>query len=296
VEAYKPDYPDSFEVADVQSQKKQKYYINFKRFEFSVIVIAAAFSMFPSDVISPEISGLLSGSALMVAALIIIIERVYGPKKNWFNYRALAESVKAESWRFRMAVSPYDSAGQELEVAKSKLKSTIQKTTKSLTENIIIIDKDGGKPEITDDMINFRALGWKEQVEKYRKYRIMDQYNWYKGKTQKCLLNFQLFLGVLLVSLITGFTFGILQYCGEIDISPVGFFSALAASCAGWMQLRRFEMLSFTYSRAANELSSLADIARDLADTDEDMKRLTNLVEDTEDVISKEHMVWVQRG
>ncbi len=287
-------FPALQTAAGEASRKKQNEFFNWKRVEYFLIIIAALFTVMPSGYVDYKWSGLIGGSALFVAAVVLVFERMLGPRDHWFDCRALAEAVKAEAWRFMTAVGDYRQDKDDPE-AKESFRSYLRRVNDSLRTDRMIAPfmKDLPEEEITSDMIANRKNGLEERKSLYRRLRIVDQKRWYAAKSNQAHSMFNRYLIGLIALLLVGFVLGLIQFYGDLyGFAPVGFLSALTASAAGWMQIKRYEMLASTYARAARELSILADTVQDVAN----QEGLEKLVRNGEEIISKEHSVWIDRN
>jgi hypothetical protein len=86
----------------------------------------------------------------------------------------------------------------------------------------------------------------------------------------------------------------IFQFFGKTgQFSFVGFFSSVVIAVFGWMQVRRYEALSITYTRAVEELRAISQILSLDSTTEESFEGMVNA---TEMIISKEHTTWVTKS
>ena len=94
----------------------------------------------------------------------------------WFGSRAIAETVKEESWKFMMKAKPYEQDETAENLFLERLQEILQyhrSCVTKLTGNLI----DGS--EITEGMRSIRNKKIKERINHYINDRISDQKNWY---------------------------------------------------------------------------------------------------------------------
>ena len=101
------DYPALFCAADSAAAHAQRHQVVFSFFDLAALVIAAvAAALSPIDA---RVSGASFDVMVAVTAFVLIVSlglslagRTARSDKRWFAARAIAESVKTETWRYIM--------------------------------------------------------------------------------------------------------------------------------------------------------------------------------------------------
>jgi hypothetical protein len=103
------------------------------------------------------------------------------PDEDWYQFRALAESVKTLTWRFSTRSEPFDSDDKS---AKDGFRNSL---IELLRVNAALGPRFAGyKPEadqITSEMLELRKSDLPNRKSYYLKERIQDQRVWYKRKS-----------------------------------------------------------------------------------------------------------------
>ena len=236
--------------------------------------------------------------AFLTAIFAIFIERILRKKEHWFNYRSLAEGIKAESWRFCMKTEPYDRQKDEtfIETMRTliseKIDSPISKLRKAKDQS----------SWVTPEMLKKRGESPKERGCEYLKYRLGDQKLWYEKKawhTNRISLIFTFFV---LAMLFLGVAISFIQFYQPWEnLGIPGFIAALVGALSGWTQTKRYEWLALTYARSHEELEFLYQKYQQIFGVEgtieegDGEKELQSMVRETEAVISTEHRVWFHR-
>ena len=287
-------YPATYNIAENASQDYQKKHILSKKWEYGSIILAAFIGIFPIDSVQQFYwPAFFTGLSLLVALFVLVLEKSLKFQKGWYRTRVLAESVKAESWKFRCCCKPYsqplalnDAIKQFLDIL-SKIKETSY-ATKFLSGYLSSGD------EVTEDMISTRQKSLKERVSYYRKFRIEEQLNWYSTKANNAKTYYDRFYIAAIICLLIGIILSIFKFFGKTgQYAFVGFFSSAVIALFGWMQVRRYETLSITYAKVVEELQAISQILSLDSTTEEDFEEMVNA---TEMIISKEHTTWVTKS
>jgi hypothetical protein len=226
---------------------------------------------------------------LAVALLAKLASRLRAYDAEWFDGRAVAETVKSATWRYVMHATPYDGddAGADATFAET-LRETIA-ARPALGGHLHQIPADG--QQITSSMRQLRALPVPEQQRRYLSARVGDQIRWYSSKAAENARQAMRWFWI-------GFAAQGAALVLAIAIVPapnlpdlVGGLAALAAVAAAWTQYGRHDELSKSYGLAAQELAFL----RSTVDAAQNEDALRAAVAATEDAISREHTMWMAR-
>jgi len=212
--------------------------------------------------------------------------------KKWFESRAVAESVKVQTWRFMMQVAPYHDSSDSISPKERFVADVRQLLEEQPDAKVVAGSKPIEGPEVSQFMLDQRTKPVGDRRDFYLKGRIQDQKDWYSKKaatnskmhSRWFLATFVLQGGsgiiALLVVLISGFPF-----------NPAGVVATLATSGISWMNAKRYRELSQSYGLIAHDLAGYEAIAGE-ADSQDKFEKLVSNVESR---ISGEHTYWKAR-
>lgn len=283
--------PGLYKAADTLAADFQNKYLWFLGGQYVSLVLASAFlSLYPEYVIAGWIYFAFISLGLGCSFFLMAKK----PEKSWYQFRALAESVKTRSWLFSVCGEPFFKY-KSLAVAKAdyvddiaEILSANQHVRSTLTQF------DADKLSITQSMIDLRQSTLSDRKKTYIKNRVDDQCRWYEQKASSnntksniwSVLTVIVYIsaaGIILHGLTT-------QPQNGFVISPSALLVA-ASSIIGWTQIKKFNELAAAYSLTAHEIS-LARIKLEDAKTEE---TFSSLIDEVELVFSREHTQWVAR-
>lgn len=280
--------PGLYQSANQASLDAQFWYFLGLR-TYLALLVAAAFVSFAWP---KSTYGALSSAALFLITLAILVGlRVKRPDETWFNGRAVAESVKTRAWRWCMRAEPYEDI-DNLEIISrrfiSDLKSILDQN-RSLTESLPC--ERGIQEPISEAMKEIRNLNVDERLALYKKQRIDDQARWYSIKSQfnKRRAKQWFWVSVALHSL------AILLLLYKIMVPGLDLPIEVVATGAGavftWLQAKKHNELSSSYSLAAHEIVLIKGEALSVKGE----KDLSEFVFNSETAFSREHTQWAAR-
>lgn len=165
-------------ASDASTISQNNYFLGLGVYLLFVITAVAVSFYYPKD----TLGAIISASLFLVTLGILIALKFYKPDDQWYNGRAVAESVKTRSWRWCMRAEPYlDNENIEV-VSKQFIHDlrTILGQNKNLSKTI---DGDESPNEaISDTMKKIRGLTFQERLNIYVEQRIQDQSKWYSKK------------------------------------------------------------------------------------------------------------------
>ncbi|WP_103028501.1 DUF4231 domain-containing protein [Salinibacter altiplanensis] len=289
------DMPSLFRIADQASQDAQWWYLLLVSANLTVLVVAsvlASIQLSPSKI---SIIRWLEGGSVFLFALgatltIVLQNRPFRDK--WYDGRSIAESVKTISWRYMMKADPYGKENDSSDVDSQFLEDLRGVLREGNVPPVVTDPRAASGDQITSTMRQVRAFKTAERWNIYKHERIDDQKNWYsnnatKNRKWKTLI----FAGVVGAQIIA-LVFSIATIVKPtITFDPGGVIATIATALLAWLQAKRYEELSKSYSVAAQDLGMVADEAKEV-NTEE---QLTNFVADAENAISREHTLWLAR-
>ena len=284
------DLPGLYQSANRASIDEQNKYFFGIGIYLILLIVAALFTFFSDGKNDPTFK--IIATILFLATLgIVIWLRLNKPDDIWYNGRAVAESVKTRSWRWMMHTEPYISNNDD-EIAT---KHFIKDLKNILSQNQSLIGKLGNqasiKEPISEKMKSIRSFDLKSRFEVYKLERITNQALWYskKSKFNKRKATLWFWSSVCLHSIaIILLLYNIKDPTLKLPIEIV---AVCATSVLTWLQAKKFNELSFSYSLTAHEIVLIRSEINAI-NTEEE---LSDYVMNCENAFSREHTQWVAR-
>lgn len=285
------DFPSLFASGDLSSNKSQAHYLRLLKFQYLGIILAGlCLYFFPNFRSAGFLYLLLVFFSLSLSVSLFWLK----PEKDWYKYRALAESIKTRTWLFIMKADPFSSSLniEEVQIAfKNDIIAIWEANSHVRNKKISLPDSDH---VVSNRMLEVRKLTISKRKEFYLKYRVRDQQNWYRTKSKLNDKKFKIWAGIAVTLYLIAFS---LIFDGLAYNRPNGFifspavFLVAASSAIGWIQIKKFNELAAAYSLTAHEIS-LAKADLKLAKTEQ---QFGDAIEEIELVFSREHTQWVAR-
>lgn len=286
------DFPALYMAASDCSRNGQRSYKRLILSNLLLLVLAAVLSALSGLVQNPY-DGLFTiaiVAVLLGAMATNFLNRELQGDRDWFEGRAVAESVKTNVWRYMMRVPPFRDDRASDRTFASRLKA-IQIENKSLNQNLASLPTE--LHQITDRMRTIRELDWEDRRTLYARERLVREIEWYRTKGTTAAIaarNWRWasfgaeFAGVLIA--LSTFVLPI-----SVMINLVGVIASLAAAFEAWTQVSRHSELSQSYNMACQELIAIRDL---MAHATTETGFIT-AVKNSEGAISREHTMWVAK-
>ncbi|UPT69908.1 MAG: DUF4231 domain-containing protein [Flavobacterium sp. JAD_PAG50586_2] len=248
-----------------------------------ILLIIAATLTYYDNIANISILKIISAILFLITLSIMVWLRISKPDDIWYNGRAVAESVKTRSWRWMMRADPY-----EIDNDTEARKHFINDLKTILIQNESLIGKIGLKASveepISDFMIKIRHLNRNERFEFYRINRITNQALWYSKKAKFNMRKAEIWFWVT-VSLHSIAIILLLCNIQYVDIKfPIEVIAIGASSVLTWLQAKKHNELSSSYSLTAHEIVLLrAEIVSIESDSD-----LSEFIINCENAFSRE--------
>jgi hypothetical protein len=277
-------FPGLYQSADKASLDSQnKYYLCLSSY-LGLLVIAAAVSFF---VPVNTYGALLSALLFLVTLGILIYLKTNKPDDIWYNGRAVAESVKTLSWKWMMRAEPF----HEQDGAEADFIADLKKVLKqNQSLSTVLNSTEGAKEPITDVMRSVRSQSFADRKALYRNQRIDDQADWY---TKKAIFNRKRASSWFWLSVLLHGTAIIMLVYRVYDSSlslPVEVIATAASAVLTWIQAKKHNELSSSYSLAAHEIGFIKSEWQSVTESD-----FSDFVINTENAFSREHTQWIAR-
>jgi hypothetical protein len=281
--------PALFLQADAAATRAQQTHYRLLAATLALLVAVALLSAI--HVTNESVQRGLSVAAAVLLALSTVLTLLAGRQKydaKWFRARTAAESIKSLSWKYMCGAEPFP-VGITQKTADSRLASAFAAVTHGLD---VPLTGALELAEISPAMQALRLSSLAERKEHYREYRLADQRTWYLSKAASAERQAQVFWYVLSAANFLGFVFAIVRASyPQLSFDLVAVLAAVSTAIIAWIQSRRLEELSQSYSVASKDLN-LATAQLQHVESDGDLARF---VADCENAISREHTLWAAR-
>lgn len=284
-------YPALHTAAAAASKAGQTNHTRLVKIDLALLAVAALIgvTLQAYPVLSDTWVRAIAAVLLAVALLAKLANRLRSYDAQWFDGRAVAETVKSSTWRYAMHVPPYDAEDDAADASFAQMLRETLAARPGLAGRLYQIPVDG--QQITTSMRQLRSLPFPERKRLYLSARVGDQIKWYSSKAaanaRQATRWFWVGLGAQGAALLLAIA--IVAAPSAPDL--VGGLAAVAAVAAAWTQYGRHDELSKSYSLAAQELAFL----RSSVDVASDDVALRDAVDAAETAISREHTMWMAR-
>lgn len=281
------EFPALYRSADNGSNLAQGHFLRIIKWEyfllFCVSGIAATRTL-------TGISPLLISIFLVVLAGLLVYKVFKKKDQDWYQCRALAESIKTATWRFTMRAHPFADAAN-IAIPKSEFRNLLHdilRANQHIAENL----HDAHADQVTESMIKARGQILEERISYYVAHRIDDQRSWYVNKSAQNRKALRLWItvtvGVYVAAAVSlnAEEFGVSYILLAFDPLIV-----VATSALGWLQMKRHGELIASYNLTAHEIG----IIRARSDAVASEEEFSDFVNEAELAFSREHTQWVAR-
>jgi hypothetical protein len=288
------DYPALYRAADGESVRGQRRHRLFVAAELVLVIGGAMLAALGTltDAVASVLPAL--GAVAIVAGMLVkVADRQSENPDRWFDGRAVAETVKTQTWRYMLRVPPF----QDDRTADRQFVRDLVEVARA--RPIIHPAFAGTEPSAgltTPGMRAIRALPSGERLARYLAERLDDQIGWYRGKAlRNRTLQTRWFL-ISLAAQALAVAFAVTAaLVNERSAEPfVALLAAIAASATAWTQLGRHEELSRSYALAYQELVAIRSLAPPPSEQVTEQE-VTELVVEAELAISREHTMWMAK-
>jgi len=289
------EYPALFGESDSLAVSAEKNYFRLLKSKTLLMILTASIALVASlvgnlnDTIK-SLSALVSAISLISVLAVNLFRELRKFDHTWFDSRAVAESVKTETWCYMMNVKPYDGSliSRPDSIFIARLNEILHNRS-SISSELSVHTQSSS--EITERMRQVKAAGFQDRKDCYVRERLHYQRTWYaerakNAKKEECrwlALNWVFQFAAVITAVI-------FIYIG-FWVNLAGSLTTMATGALSWSQARRHRELSQSYGLVSQELAFLEEHANQ-ALTEE---ALANIVIETERTISREHNIWLTR-
>ncbi|WP_439147104.1 DUF4231 domain-containing protein [Vibrio sp.] len=282
-------YPSLYKVADAASLSAQKLHLRLTVLHAFFLILGTGMAV--RSIPTKEYS-LLIALVFFAALSLSLFLGVMKYEKNWYNGRAVAESIKTSTWRYAMRAAPFENA-ESVHSIKSEFRNmlnSILRTNRELGD--YIGEHQDTNDQITNEMNQVRALSIEERKGYYLSNRIDEQRTWYTTKAayNKKMQRVWFAAIVIAQAAAIGCVLARIAY-PDWQYWPTDTLVLIASFCISWSQLKKFNELSSAYSLTAQEIG----IIRGQSETVATEEQLSEFIINAELAFSREHTQWVAR-
>jgi hypothetical protein len=281
------DLPSLFAAADSSAITGQRRYLRATAIRLALTIVAAVFAASAAAGIHGEVnwSAFVAALAFIAALCLEAALARWKLETDWYDGRAIAESVKTIAWRFAVGGLPY-------EVARPDAEDRFVEELEMLpgdSVGVTIVSAPG--MVLTPWMRRLRESPLEVRKATYLVDRIGQQREWYEGKAAANRRGAARLRRLLILLEVSGAAAALGMAFGWPHFDLAGILSAAVGAGAAWLAVKQHDSLWSAYSQAAYELSavreSLVGITDELA--------WAAAVADAEEAVSREHTMWRAR-
>lgn len=281
------DLPQLFVAADQASKDGQKVHLIGTATRLVLMVGAAACGIGQWRVGSghDDLLGLLG---VLLFILVLLVEGALWkqhPERDWYDGRALAESVKTLAWKYAVGGDPFPitMAEQQASADFADLITELREPYRGLSLSPVLGEA------VTSWMSELRGSSSPERRHAYIVDRVEDQQTWYLKNAKQNARLARIWRTTLVVLELLGAASGLVESLTSLDLHFTPTLAAAVGAVAAWLETKQHEKVARAYSTTVVDLGSAITKLR-LVPDEEDWAREMN---DAEDAISREHTLWL---
>ncbi len=287
-----PDFCDLQRAADAESVYSQHRHIALLALELFGLLAAVAVPLValvaPTAKIWDRVLGIGAAFCILCALAFSATNRGFKFQRRWYAGRALAESIKSESWSFAMRAGAYRGGNVE-QIFNERIHAIVKMT---VVQSAMRRLRDDVAPDWTTSwMRKQRSQAKGIRQRSYVAHRIREQHAWYRTKATLNERAERVWFIVATVAQLGAFGCSVLTIAGLAKIDWASLAATAATSAIAWTNSKDFGFHAQSYAGIAAELARLANDANSVHAEDE----LASLVDNVEHTISREHTIWLAR-
>jgi hypothetical protein len=293
------DFPALFQAANRASVRAQASYFRVLQAEMYALILGALLGAIGSldrvafgNTTFGELALIGSMLALLLGLSIALISRQRRFEEQWFNCRAISETVKSLSWRYMARAAPLQQ--NSLKDADAAFGSAIADIIQDWKDRVSLAAEDVASPQRTAKMRATRESPFEARLNAYRVGRLIDQQRWYSRRAREHDRSETRWFGLASLAQVAAVAIAVLTLAFPhfFKVRPVGVAATVASAAFAWSKGKRFRELSSAYSLAAQELAVAEGDAEHVSNDAE----LAELVQEVEERTSREHTTWRARS
>ncbi len=232
-----------------------------------------------------DLLGIIGVGGFLAAILIELSLWRRRPDKIWYDGRAIAESAKTLAWKYAVGGLPFP-----ISMPVTEATTALLDKLRRVREQFPDVELDASTaPAISQWMKDQRAKPFDERKDLYLNSRIKDQQQWYAAKAKYNARRSEQWRGFLIGIEFLGAAVSLTTALVDTSLVIPPTIATIAGAVVAWIETKQHDSLSRAYSAASIDLASAAEKLQ-LAVTED---AWTNEVDDAEEAISREHVVWL---
>ena len=280
------DMPYLFQAADKTSLQAQRSYIGGTRTRLLVLGAAAVIGIFSWRVGKGHVDvfGVLGVVAFVIATVVEVNSWKSRPDKGWYDGRAVAESAKTLAWKFAVCALPFP---HEMDLTDAR--RALVDRFKSVQNAFPGLELEPMSAHaISDWMLEQRMSNLGDRRQSYLSARIADQKDWYTTKAALSKKRAKQWRAVLVLFEITGAITSLVAALAESMAALSPALAAVIVAVVAWTETKQYDFNARAYSAAISDLVNAEEKLKLAVDESSWAKE----VDDAEEAISREHVVW----
>lgn len=280
------DFPALYQDADSASKRVQRLF----NLAISTTLWGSCLAAFAVMIPASDRAVSLIQAALFLVVLIAALYLAFGrPQKIWYGVRALAESIKTLSWRYSVKAVPFNAPDVQ---AKQEFQEAVRKLLITNDEAAALQFEVTSAHLVSNRMEEIRTAPLADRITIYAESRIADQLQWYRKKARSNGARSRIWHGGLIGATVLAFISSLLRVGFPEDWSiPVDAVTVLPICALAWLQAKRYQELSSSYTLTAHEIAILSASVQ----TEFEEGAFGAFVGDAENAFSREHTQWQAR-
>ncbi len=282
------EYPALLHAAEGASAAGQRWYGRLVKADLTLIVIGALVGALSSVGPAAWQQKAAVASALIIGtgAVMRWVNRTRRPDRDWFDGRAIVETVKSSTWRYMMRADPYTASDKEADARYIADLREVLHAARAVP--VVAIHVESG--QITNAMRRTREESFGGRRSIYLRERVKDQIRWYSARAAFHGNRAGIYFAVGLAGEIAAIGWAIFRAAAPSDLNLIGVFTSLAAAATALNQLHNHDELGRSYAVASQELLAILSLLETCAEPE-----FPELVKDAEGAISREHTMWIAK-
>jgi prepilin signal peptidase PulO-like enzyme (type II secretory pathway) len=288
------EYPSMFKESDSLAKDSQRNHLRLVRSKVSLLVLVGVIAAVTWDqgLAFRLIGGVLLTTFLVLSISLTAIIHEKRFEETWFGARALAESIKAETWNFTMKLKQYCNMLDDNEAENHFLERLREIFREHSTISSTLQPHLHEGEQITPGMKRVRAEAFDNRKEIYIQNRIRDQMIWYSSKAGLNKKRASQWLIITWTFELLAVAFAVFTTLIPIAIaSPVAIVLSASAGVLTWLNAKSYTEAAQSYGLVAQDLDILEEEAKRASTIDEFGK----VVSEVETAINQEHRIWLGR-
>jgi hypothetical protein len=227
---------------------------------------------------------------MVLSITLTAIMNIRHSDESWLFSRKMAEEIKTATWKYMMKVNDYQGSEKEAEkIFLEKMDEIMHNNSKVCSQLNLAT---ASVSQITEPMKKIRKSNLKNRMACYYQERIHDQRCWYANKAKwNRSQEVKWFTITWLLELLAVSIALVNIVLADMVIQPVSAVLAAGGGVLSWVNARSYKEPAESYGVISNELTLVEERARNTADEE----GFSEIVGEVENLIMKEHYIWLSR-